>query len=56
MVLRVDYEDDTDYRILVVGDFLVFYMVKEDGKIVEIHRIFHSTQDIGPHLNQNNKG
>jgi len=46
------YEDDPDYRRLVVGDYLVFYMVNEGNKTVEIHRIFHGSQDIGRYLNQ----
>ena len=44
------YEHDTDYRRLIVGDYLVFYMVNEDTKTVEIHRIFHGTRDIRRHL------
>ncbi|MCL2420601.1 MAG: type II toxin-antitoxin system RelE/ParE family toxin [Defluviitaleaceae bacterium] len=44
------YEDDPDYRRLVVGDYLVFYIVNEDNKVIEIHRIFHGTQDIRRHL------
>jgi len=40
------YEDDPDYRKLVVGDYLVFYMVNEKDKTVEIHRIFHGSRDI----------
>jgi len=40
------YEDDPDYRRMVVGDYLVFYMVNEEKKTVEIHRIFHGSQDI----------
>ena len=40
------YEEDPDYRVLVVGDYLVFYMVNEDKKTVDIHRIFHGSQDI----------
>ena len=44
------YEDDPDYRKLVVGDYLVFYMVNEDEKTVDIHRIFHGTRDIRRHL------
>jgi len=44
------YEDDPDYRILVVGDYLVFYIVNEADRIVEIHRIFHGSQDIRRHL------
>ena len=46
-----EYEDDPDYRKLVVGDYLVFYMVNEDAKIVEVHRIFHGSRDISRHLN-----
>ena len=44
------YEDDRDYRVLVVGDYLVFYMVNEKTKVVEIHRIFHGLRDIRQHL------
>ena len=44
------YEDDPDYRVLVVGDYLVFYMVIEEKKTVEIHRIFHGSQDISQHI------
>lgn len=44
------YEDDPDYRKLVVGDYLVFYRVNEEDQTVEIHRIFHGSQDIKRHL------
>ena len=44
------YKDDSDYRVLVVGDYLVFYMVDEEHKIVEVHRIFHGSKDIRRHL------
>jgi len=44
------YEDDPDYHKLVVGDYLVFYMVNEDNKTVEIHRIFHGSKDIRQNL------
>jgi len=44
------YEDDPDYRKLVVGNYLVFYMVNEEEKTVEIHRIFHDSRDIAPLL------
>ena len=40
------YEDDSDYRKLVVGDYLVFYMVNEETEIVEVHRILHGSRDI----------
>jgi len=36
--------------MLVVDDYLVFYMVVENVKCVEIHRILHSSRDIGQHL------
>jgi len=39
-----------DYRKLVVGDYLVFYMIDENENSVEIHRIFHGTRNIGQHL------
>ena len=45
------YEGDPDYRRLVVDDFLVFYMVRENPKSIEIHRIFHGSQDISRQLN-----
>jgi len=44
------YEDDPDYRMLVVGEYLTFYMVDENAKIVEIHRILHGSRDISKHL------
>jgi plasmid stabilization system protein ParE len=45
------YEDDADYRIMTVGDYLVFYMVNERDKMVEVHRIFHHSRDILRQLN-----
>jgi len=44
------YEEDSDYRKLVVGDYLVFYTVDDDKKIVEIHSIFHGSRSISQHL------
>ena len=46
-----EYEDDPDYRRLIVGDYLVFYKVKEDDKSIEIHRILHGSQNIQRQLN-----
>ena len=46
------YEDDLEYRRLVVGDYLVFYRVNDKEKIVEIHRIFHGSQDIRQQIGQ----
>ena len=44
------YEHDPDYYRMVVGDYLVFYIVNEDDGVVEIHRIFHGSKDIRQHL------
>ena len=44
------YEADPDYRKLVVQDYIVLYMVNEGTKTVEIHRIFHGSQDISRRL------
>jgi addiction module RelE/StbE family toxin len=44
------YGDDPDYRKLVVGDYLVFYMVEDAAKIVAIHSILHGSRDIRQHL------
>ena len=40
------YEDDTDYRVLVVREYLVFYVVDDVNKMVEVHRIFHESRNI----------
>jgi len=40
------FEFDPNYRKMVIGDYLLFYIVDEDNKMVEIHRIFHGAQDI----------
>jgi plasmid stabilization system protein ParE len=45
-----EYEDDPDYRRLVVGDYLVFYKVNEDDKTIEVHRILHGSQNIQKQL------
>ena len=39
------YPDNPKFRRLVVGDYLVFYVVNEDKKTVEIRRILHGSQD-----------
>jgi len=31
---------------MFIGDYLLFYIVDEDNKMVEIHRVFHGAQDI----------
>ncbi len=44
------YEGDTDYRKLIVGDYLAFYIVSEETGTIEIHRILHGSRDVGRHL------
>jgi len=43
-------EYNPNYRQMVVEDYLVFYVVKDDEKIIEIHRILHGSMDISKHL------
>ena len=45
-----EYEDVPDYRRLVVDDYLVFYIVNEELKTVDIHRLLHGSRDIRQHL------
>ena len=40
--IGVEYKN---YRRLVVSDFLVFYKVLEDKKLVRIYRIIHGARD-----------
>jgi len=49
------YDDDPDYRMLVVGEYLVFFVINEDMKTVEIHRILHGSRDISQQLNISDK-
>jgi plasmid stabilization system protein ParE len=44
------YEDDPDYRRLVVGEYLVFYIINENDKMIEIHRIFHGSRNVEKQL------
>jgi len=39
-----------DYRRLVVDDYLVFYQVNEESRIVQIYRVLHGSQDIQSRL------
>ena len=45
------YRSGSDYRCLVVEDYLVFYKVNETEKDVYIHRILHGARDIQRFLN-----
>jgi len=40
------YERDPFFRQIVLNDYLLFYSVDEEQKLVDIHRIFHHSRDI----------
>jgi len=44
------YPHNSTYRRLVVGDFLVFYIVDEDKQVIQVHRVLHGSRDIERHL------
>jgi len=44
------YERRPQFRRMVVGDYLVFYKVIEDDRIIEIHHILHGMTDIEQQL------
>ena len=44
------YERRPQFRRMVVEDYLVFYKVREEEKIIEIHHIFNSTMNIEQYL------
>ena len=39
------------YRRLIVGQYLVFYVVNQEAACVDIYRIIRGTSDIGRQLN-----
>ena len=45
-----EYADNTAYRKMAVLDYLVFYKVFEQDKVVEIHRVLHGARNIKSHL------
>jgi addiction module RelE/StbE family toxin len=40
------YEEDPFFRRMVLGDYLLFYDVNEEKKLVTVHRILHHARDI----------
>jgi len=44
------YEEDAFFRRMVCGDYIIFYSVDENNKRVVIHRVFHHSRDIQPHM------
>jgi addiction module RelE/StbE family toxin len=50
-----EYEYYPHYRKAVVGNYLVFYKVNEENKIVEIQRILPGTWDLARYFENNNE-
>jgi len=44
------YDDWAEYRRMVVLDYLVFYIIDETRKVVEIHRIINGRMDVSKQL------
>jgi len=44
------YPDVPSFRFIVIEDYLVFYKVKKQAGIVEIHRLLYGRMDIPEHL------
>lgn len=40
------YADFPVYRHIPIGDYIVFYVVNESSRTVEIHRILHGKQNV----------
>ena len=46
------YEDFPPYRVALVLDYIVFYIVNEETKIVEIHRVLWGGMDLPNRLKE----
>ena len=44
------YPERPSYRLLVAEEYLVFYKVDENKKLIEVHRILHGSRDIGRYI------
>ena len=40
------YNDSEEYRMIVVGNYIVLYKIIEDTNVVEIHAIWHGSMNI----------
>lgn len=48
--IYAEYEKNQDYRKITVQDYLVFYKVFEEERLVRIYRILHGKRNIKDHL------
>lgn len=44
------YEDVPAYRKMTVDDYLVFYVVNDETKMIDIHRIINGRMYVAKHL------
>ena len=44
------YENFTEFRKIVVEDYLVFYKISENSNVIEVHRLIYGKMDIPNHL------
>ena len=44
------YPENTDYRRLLVGNYIVFYKINEIEKQIDIYRILRATWDLPKYL------
>ena len=44
------YESDSFFRRMIVGDYLLFYSVNEERRLVIIHRIIHCSRNVSLHI------
>ena len=42
-------EEDPLFRRMIIDDYLLFYSVDDEQKLVIIHHVFHSKRDICQH-------
>ena len=44
------YTSVPDFRFIVVEDYLVFYKIKNNEGVVEVHRLLNGRMDISTHM------
>jgi plasmid stabilization system protein ParE len=47
------YQDVPAFRFITVEDYLVFYKVEKQNKIIEIHRLIYGRMDIPKQMEYN---
>ncbi|MCL2153990.1 MAG: type II toxin-antitoxin system RelE/ParE family toxin [Oscillospiraceae bacterium] len=46
------YQDVPSFRFIVVEDYLVFYKLIQESRIVEVHRLIYGRMDIAEHMQE----